>query len=167
VLTNDPSADAVRVYDRASNGKLRSATSYATDGVDGSTFGAPADGQGTPQEAGRPGSGCRAACSRRLHGHLADRSTFSRDKVCGDFVGPVALTELADLGVAGTEAFRATNKIRDDALQLDGDKLAVRPLPQVNGLTPPYGRVIPGCNSTPGSGTQPGEQARSSWAGAR
>ena len=28
------------------------AASYATDGVDGSTFGAPADGQGIPQEAG-------------------------------------------------------------------------------------------------------------------
>jgi hypothetical protein len=48
----------------------------------------------------------------------------------------VALTELADLGVAGTEAFHATNKIRDGALHLDGDKLAVQTLPQVDGLTP-------------------------------
>jgi len=46
VLTNDPSADAVRVYDQASNGKLQSAASYATDGVDGSTFGC---------SGGRPG----------------------------------------------------------------------------------------------------------------
>jgi menaquinone-9 beta-reductase len=73
---------------------------------------------------------------------LVDRSAFPRDKVCGDFVGPAALTELADLGVAGTKAFRATNKIRDGALHIDGDKLVGRPLPQVDGL-PPYGRVIP------------------------
>ena len=46
MLTDDPSADAVRVYDRASDGKLRSAASYATDGVDGSTFGC---------SGGRPG----------------------------------------------------------------------------------------------------------------
>jgi geranylgeranyl reductase family protein len=73
---------------------------------------------------------------------LVDRSSFPRDKVCGDFVGPIALSELADLGVAGTEAFRATNKIRDGALHVDGDKLAGRPLPQVDEL-PSYGRVIP------------------------
>jgi hypothetical protein len=47
VRTNDPSADAVRVYDQASNGKLQSAASYATDGVDGSTFGC---------SGGRPGN---------------------------------------------------------------------------------------------------------------
>jgi geranylgeranyl reductase family protein len=73
---------------------------------------------------------------------LVDRATFSRDKVCGDFVGPAALAELADLGIAENEAFRATNKIRDGALHVDGDKLAARPLPQVDGL-PSYGRVIP------------------------
>ena len=73
---------------------------------------------------------------------LVDRSTFPRDKVCGDFVGPVALTELADLGVAGTEAFRATSKILEGALHVDGDQLTARPLPQVDGL-PSYGRVIP------------------------
>src|SRR5262249_17983503 len=44
---------------------------------------------------------------------LVDRATFPRDKVCGDFVGPAALAELADLGVTGTEAFGATNTIGD------------------------------------------------------
>ena len=39
---------------------------------------------------------------------LIDRASFPRDKVCGDFVGPMALAELADLGVAQTEAFGAT-----------------------------------------------------------
>lgn len=73
---------------------------------------------------------------------LVDRATFPRDKVCGDFVGPAALVELADLGVVNMQGFRATNKIRDAALYLDGKKLIVRSLPEVPGL-PPYGRVIP------------------------
>jgi menaquinone-9 beta-reductase len=73
---------------------------------------------------------------------LVDRAAFPRDKVCGDFVGPAALVELADLGVTEMEGFRATNKIRDAALHLDGKKLIVRSLPEVDGL-PVYGRVIP------------------------
>lgn len=43
VQTNDPSANAIRVYDRASNGKLSFAASYATGGLGGSTIGAPTD----------------------------------------------------------------------------------------------------------------------------
>jgi hypothetical protein len=35
VMTNDPSANAVRVYDQASNGELRFAASYATGGRGG------------------------------------------------------------------------------------------------------------------------------------
>ena len=58
---------------------------------------------------------------------LLDRRRFPRDKACGDFAGPAALVELADLGAAETEGFRATNKIRDGALHVDGDKLAGRP----------------------------------------
>jgi menaquinone-9 beta-reductase len=73
---------------------------------------------------------------------LVDRATFPRDKVCGDFVGPAALAELTDLGVAETGGFRASNKIRDGALHVDGEKLAGRLLPEVDGL-PPYGQVIP------------------------
>src|SRR5262249_40624130 len=57
-----------------------------------------------------------------------DRASFPRDKVCGDFVGPAALDELAGLGVTGTAAFAATNTIGECALhgqpdvqlQLDG-----------------------------------------------
>jgi hypothetical protein len=43
VQTNDPSANAIRVYDRASNGKLSFAASYATGGLRDSTIGAPTD----------------------------------------------------------------------------------------------------------------------------
>jgi menaquinone-9 beta-reductase len=73
---------------------------------------------------------------------LVDRATFPRDKVCGDFVGPAALAELADLGVAAAADFRETNKIGDLALYADGLKLAGGLLPHVPGL-PSYGRVIP------------------------
>src|SRR6202167_3804014 len=73
---------------------------------------------------------------------LIDRASFPRDKVCGDFVGPTALAELADLGVAQTEAFQATSKMADLALHVDGDQLPVMGIPQVDGL-PGYGRVIP------------------------
>jgi len=73
---------------------------------------------------------------------VVDRATFPRDKVCGDFVGPAALAELADLGVTGTEAFGATNTIGECALHVDGDQLGVLAIPQV-GRLPAYGRVIP------------------------
>src|SRR5215470_2607777 len=73
---------------------------------------------------------------------MVDRATFPRDKVCGDFVSPAALAELADLGVTGTGAFGATNAISDCALYVDGDPLGLLAIPQVGGL-PAYGRVIP------------------------
>jgi geranylgeranyl reductase family protein len=73
---------------------------------------------------------------------LVDRASFPRDKVCGDFVGPTALAELADLGVAQIEAFRATSKMANLALHVDADQPAVMSVPQVDGL-PGYGRVIP------------------------
>jgi hypothetical protein len=92
---------------------------------------------------------------------LLDRATFPRQKLCGDFVGPTALAELAGLGVAKAQAFRAIDKIGGVALHVDGDKLTARPLPQVDG-PPPYGRVIPGGSSTPGYSTQPGARERQS-----
>ena len=73
---------------------------------------------------------------------VVDRAVFPRDKVCGDFVGPAALAELADLGVTGIEAFGATNIIGECGLHVDGDQLGVLAIPQVGGL-PGYGRVIP------------------------
>jgi len=73
---------------------------------------------------------------------LVDRATFPRDKVCGDFVGPAALAELADLGVTGAEAFAAANTIGQCALHVDGDPLGALPIPRVGAL-PAHGRVIP------------------------
>src|SRR5580692_11001714 len=73
---------------------------------------------------------------------LVDRASFPRDKVCGDFVGPMALAELADLGVAQLEAFGATSAMATLALHVDDGRPALLDIPQVDGI-PGYGRVIP------------------------
>ena len=59
---------------------------------------------------GGPAGAAAAArlAARGFRTVLVDRASFPRDKVCGDFVGPMALAELADLGVAQGEAFGAT-----------------------------------------------------------
>ena len=72
---------------------------------------------------------------------LVDSSHFPRDKVCGDFVGPVALAEVESLGVGRSE-FARTNVITRAAVHLDGRKLVERSLPASDGF-PSYGRVIP------------------------
>ncbi len=73
---------------------------------------------------------------------LIDQQRFPRDKVCGDFVGPAALVELGDLGLPDLPAYRDTNVITDAALFLNGKKLIVRSIPQIESL-PAHGRVIP------------------------
>jgi menaquinone-9 beta-reductase len=88
-----------------------------------------------------------AAAAARLAGRgfrtvLVDRASFPRDKVCGDFVGPMALAELADLGVTQLEAFGATAAMATLALHVDADRPALLGIPEVDGI-PGYGRVIP------------------------
>ncbi len=73
---------------------------------------------------------------------VVDSSTFPRDKVCGDFVGPVALRELSDMGVTARADFQRTNKVVGATLHLDGKTLVTRNLPSADGL-PSFGRVIP------------------------
>lgn len=73
---------------------------------------------------------------------LIDRQIFPRDKVCGDFVGPTALSELEKLGITDLPEYKKTNIIRHAALYLDGQELISSSIPDVEGL-PPYGRVIP------------------------
>lgn len=73
---------------------------------------------------------------------LLDRQRFPRDKVCGDFVGPVALVELQRLGITDLPAYRQSNVVHSAAVFLDGKRLIASPIPDVPGL-PPYGRVIP------------------------
>jgi menaquinone-9 beta-reductase len=93
---------------------------------------------------GGPAGAAAAArlAARGLRTVLVDRASFPRDKVCGDFVGPMALAELADLGVAQAEAFAATSRMTRLALHVDADQPTVMSIPQVDGI-PGYGRVIP------------------------
>src|SRR3984957_3802467 len=93
---------------------------------------------------GGPAGGAAAArlAGRGFRTVLVDRASFPRDKVWGDFVGPMALAELADLGVAQLEAFGATSAMATLALHVDADPPALLGIPQVDGI-PGYGRVIP------------------------
>ncbi|MDX6399906.1 MAG: hypothetical protein QOF27_512 [Gaiellaceae bacterium] len=73
---------------------------------------------------------------------MLDHKRFPRDKVCGDFVGPVGLLELQRLGIDNRAEYRRTNAIREAALFVDGEELIVRSLPQIAGV-PALGRVVP------------------------
>lgn len=72
---------------------------------------------------------------------LLDRERFPRDKVCGDYVGPLAVAELAELGVtfAGDDA--PGNPVRTAAVYVDGERLITRALPSAGGGV--EGRVVP------------------------
>lgn len=73
---------------------------------------------------------------------LLDASHFPRDKVCGDFVGPVALAELERLGVDRMDDYPKTNVVTHAAFHLNGEHLISRDLPGGTAGLPPYGRVI-------------------------
>ena len=75
---------------------------------------------------------------------LMDFQQFPRDKVCGDFVGPIALEELNKLGIKHffNEAYQSSNLITSAALFLDGRELANHHISRVSAL-PSFGRVIP------------------------
>jgi geranylgeranyl reductase family protein len=92
--------------------------------------------------AGPAGSACAVHLARRgLEVALIDRRRFPRDKVCGDFVGPVAMLELERLGVGGSD-YERTSLVSRAALFLDGELLISRAFPRIDGLRP-CGRVIP------------------------
>jgi len=73
---------------------------------------------------------------------LFDRQTFPRDKVCGDFVGPLAIKELEAMGVTERSEFKNTNIITKAAVFLDVQELLVSGMPQFDGIIND-GRVIP------------------------
>jgi menaquinone-9 beta-reductase len=73
---------------------------------------------------------------------IVDRCKFPRDKICGDFVSPIAQNELAKLGITSTPEFKSANKITKASVYLDSNKLVSRVVPRVPGL-PRYGRVVP------------------------
>ena len=73
---------------------------------------------------------------------VADSRAFPRDKVCGDFVSPVAIQELASLGITRRTEWRQSTTIRSAAVHLDGEHLLTSVMPRQRGL-PRLGRVIP------------------------
>ncbi|MCZ6691154.1 MAG: geranylgeranyl reductase family protein [Planctomycetota bacterium] len=73
---------------------------------------------------------------------LLDRAEFPRDKICGDFVGPRALIELARLGVSNRPSFKRTNLIRQAAVYVNGKEILSKGVPAAPGA-PGFARVIP------------------------
>ena len=73
---------------------------------------------------------------------LLDKQSFPRDKVCGDFVGPVGLVELLRMGVVRDVGYQKSNKINYASLFLNAQEIVTTNIPVFDDL-PPYGRVIP------------------------
>jgi len=73
---------------------------------------------------------------------LIDKCIFPRDKVCGDFVGPLALVELNKLGITEKPEYKKSNIIRFANVHLNGKSIISRAIPRVKDL-PSYGRAIP------------------------
>ncbi len=72
---------------------------------------------------------------------LADASDFPRDKVCGDFVGPIAINELEGLGVTDEPGFREAQRINRAGLFLNGKQMVEESMPDSSGNAN-YGKVI-------------------------
>ena len=58
---------------------------------------------------------------------LVDHQNFPRDKVCGNFVGPIAINQLRRMGITECEEFKSTNVINRAAVFLDGKELISSP----------------------------------------
>jgi len=56
---------------------------------------------------------------------VAEAERFPRDKVCGDGVSPIAISELHAMGITGTEKFRQTNEIKKVGLFIQHDKVII------------------------------------------
>ncbi len=115
------------------------------------TFTPGSSGAGTPRSvdcdvlvAGGGPAGAAAAITSAQAGLrtvVVDQKVFPRDKVCGDFVSPLALQQLNALGVGRKHAVSRSNRIRDAAVFLDGAHLLAQPIPIPAGM--PVSRVIP------------------------
>ncbi|MBV9646800.1 MAG: geranylgeranyl reductase family protein, partial [Candidatus Eremiobacteraeota bacterium] len=95
--------------------------------------------------AGAGPAGAAAATSLARAGLdviLVDRARFPRDKVCGDFVGPVALAELHALGIDFFSSPLRGNTVDRAALFSDGRELITYVLPKFETF-PAFARVIP------------------------
>ena len=92
--------------------------------------------------AGPAGSVAATVLARRgLSVVLADKRTFPRDKVCGDFIGPHGLRELDEVGLGDVATGVAANLADKAAIYVNGKPILVQPLPHIDGLRP-YGCVM-------------------------
>ncbi|MCP4680470.1 MAG: geranylgeranyl reductase family protein [Deltaproteobacteria bacterium] len=93
--------------------------------------------------AGPAGSAAAIHLARLgIHVVLLEKKSFPRDKVCGDFVGPVGLVELKKLGITSHPEYKKTSIIRQASVYLNGEKLINEDFPDIDGI-PAHGRVIP------------------------
>jgi len=73
---------------------------------------------------------------------MIDRAAFPRDKSCGDFLSPVALAELAAVGLTEHSPLRRGHPIYSAAVFLHGAPLVSGRVPHVANH-PPFARVVP------------------------
>lgn len=72
---------------------------------------------------------------------VAEAEKFPRDKVCGDGVSPIALSELQEMGITGTEKFAQANEVKKVGLFLKNDQVFIN-LSKPEHL-PFHARIIP------------------------
>ncbi len=72
---------------------------------------------------------------------VVESGIFPRDKVCGDGVSPIALAELANMGIAEATQFKQANEITRVGLFLENDKVSIK-LSKPEHL-PYHARIIP------------------------
>ncbi|MBV8244959.1 MAG: geranylgeranyl reductase family protein [Candidatus Eremiobacteraeota bacterium] len=68
---------------------------------------------------------------------MLDKNVFPRDKPCGDFCAPDALTEIEELGIGELPAFRNRHHIAFGALFVEGDHIVTSPMPAGGGSVIP------------------------------
>ena len=90
-----------------------------------------------------------AGCATAIHlAHagikvlILECAQFPRDKICGDFIGPVGLMELKKLGISSSPAYKNSPVIRQAGVYLNGELLIHRNFPEID-YFPAHGRVIP------------------------
>lgn len=72
---------------------------------------------------------------------VLEAHTFPRDKVCGDGVSPIALSELKKLGITNLQKFKKANEITKVGLFINDEKVFID-LPTAKHL-PFHARIIP------------------------
>ncbi len=72
---------------------------------------------------------------------VAEAEKFPRDKVCGDGVSPIALAELAKMGITQTQKFALANEVKEVGLYYGSEKVII-PLSKPGHL-PFHARIIP------------------------